>query len=103
MRIPSLTEASEPTGSKQPEPEPGEQANEPALEDEREEQLVPLTGPALVEFHYRELPPDQQQQSANALPPVLAEKTGYAAGTVRKYVGQIKRRDAANATSAAQG
>ncbi|WP_331762687.1 DUF2637 domain-containing protein (plasmid) [Streptomyces sp. NBC_01420] len=104
IRIPSPAEAPEPAGSGQLESELGEQPDELTLDGEREERLVPsLTGPALVEYHYRELPPEQQQQSANALAPVLAEKTGYTAGTVRKYVGQIKRTDAASATSAAQG
>ncbi|MEU5825885.1 hypothetical protein ABZ798_33030, partial [Streptomyces sp. NPDC047803] len=64
--------------------------------DEREEKSLSLTGPALVEQHYRALPLEQQQQSANALAPVLAATTGYKAGTVRKYIGQIKRSDAAS-------
>ncbi|MCX5112326.1 DUF2637 domain-containing protein [Streptomyces sp. NBC_00378] len=50
-----------------------------------------LTGPARVEFHYRQLPPQEQELSAKALAPVLAERCGYREGTVRKYLGQIKR------------
>ncbi|MFF9569949.1 DUF2637 domain-containing protein [Streptomyces sp. NPDC014685] len=50
-----------------------------------------LTGPARVEFHYRKLPPEEQVRSAKALAPVLAELCGYREGTVRKYLGQIKR------------
>ncbi|MET8747246.1 hypothetical protein ABZV72_38190, partial [Streptomyces sp. NPDC004728] len=50
-----------------------------------------LTGPARVEFHYRQLSPEEQQLSAKALAPVLAERCGYQEGTVRKYLGPIKR------------
>ncbi|MEV7857241.1 hypothetical protein AB0Q92_41475, partial [Streptomyces sp. NPDC088183] len=50
-----------------------------------------LTGPARVEFHYRQLSPQEQELSAKALAPVLAERCGYREGTVRKYLGQIKR------------
>ncbi|MFB8031704.1 hypothetical protein ACFC5Z_01855, partial [Streptomyces sp. NPDC056004] len=50
-----------------------------------------LTGPARVEFHYRQLSAEEQQLSAKALAPVLAERCGYQEGTVRKYLGPIKR------------
>ncbi|MFB7083383.1 hypothetical protein ACFCYO_39050, partial [Streptomyces sp. NPDC056308] len=50
-----------------------------------------LTGPARVEFHYRRLSPEEQKRSAKALAPVLAERCGYQEGTVRKYLGPIKR------------
>ncbi|MFG3533069.1 hypothetical protein ACGF8B_41195, partial [Streptomyces sp. NPDC047917] len=50
-----------------------------------------LAGPARVEFHYRQLSPEEQQRSAKALAPVLAERCGYQEGTVRKYLGPIKR------------
>ncbi|MFG3134274.1 DUF2637 domain-containing protein, partial [Streptomyces tendae] len=50
-----------------------------------------LTGPARVEFHYRKLSPEEQERSAKSLAPLLAERCGYAEGTVRKYLGTIKR------------
>ncbi|MBO0511919.1 hypothetical protein J0695_08830, partial [Streptomyces beijiangensis] len=50
-----------------------------------------LKGIGLVEFHYRALPEEQREMSANALAPLLAERTGYKIGTVRKYIGTIKQ------------
>lgn len=44
-----------------------------------------------MEFHYRQLSPEEQKRSAKALAPVLAERCGYQEGTVRKYLGPIKR------------
>ncbi|UZK58247.1 hypothetical protein NEH16_32945 [Streptomyces drozdowiczii] len=88
-RIPAPAGSPEQTREVLPEPEPGQSA------EEEPGSSVPLLGPALVEYHYRELSPEEQQRSANALAPVLAEQTGYAVGTVRKYIGQIKRSDAA--------
>ncbi|WP_333733765.1 DUF2637 domain-containing protein [Streptomyces sp. IBSBF 3010] len=90
VRIPAPAGSPEQTREVLPEPEPGQSA-----EEEEPGSSVPLLGPALVEYHYRELSPEEQQRSANALAPVLAEQTGYAVGTVRKYIGQIKRSDAA--------
>ncbi|MFB8211103.1 DUF2637 domain-containing protein [Streptomyces sp. NPDC056010] len=105
VRIPDPAEGPEQAVDKLPDPEPAgrAEADEPGLGDERDEEPTSLTGPALVEHHYRALPLEQQQWSANALAPVLAEKTGYTAGTVRKYIGQIKRSDAAAVSSAARG
>ncbi|MFF1361029.1 hypothetical protein ACFVYY_44450, partial [Streptomyces sp. NPDC058297] len=51
-----------------------------------------LSGIDLVEFHYRQLPPESQAKSAKALAPELAVLSGYAEGTVRKYIGEMRRR-----------
>ncbi|MFD5786694.1 DUF2637 domain-containing protein [Streptomyces sp. NPDC127037] len=102
VRIPAPAESPEQTRDVLPEPEPGEPAEADELgsgDEQAEEPPVPLIGPALVEHHYRALSPEERQRSANALAPVLAEKTGYAVGTVRKYIGQIKRSDAAALSS----
>ncbi|MFE6164054.1 DUF2637 domain-containing protein [Streptomyces sp. NPDC056486] len=50
-----------------------------------------LKGIDLVEWHYRNLPEQRRKMSANALAPQLADVTGYKVGTVRKYLGAIKR------------
>ncbi|MFE2738948.1 DUF2637 domain-containing protein [Streptomyces sp. NPDC059349] len=50
------------------------------------------SGINLVEFHYRQLPPESQAKSAKALAPELAARSGYAEGTVRKYIGEMRRR-----------
>ncbi|MEV8457593.1 hypothetical protein AB0467_33495, partial [Streptomyces sp. NPDC052095] len=76
------SDAEEPT----PEPREYEGEQEAAQEDGSH-----LAGPARVEFHYRQLPPEEQARSAKALAPVLAELCGYREGTVRKYLGPIKR------------
>ncbi|MFF2236311.1 hypothetical protein ACFVVW_37535, partial [Streptomyces anulatus] len=67
-------------------------------DDEQPEQDVtpdqeptPLTGAELVAARYRELPAEEASRSANSLAPQLAEGTGYTVGTVRKYLGDIKR------------
>ncbi|MGW2089306.1 hypothetical protein [Streptomyces sp. NPDC001880] len=67
-----------------------------SVPDMRESEVEPadgshLTGPARVEFHYRQLSLQEWELSAKALAPVLAERCGYREGTVRKYLGQIKR------------
>ncbi|MFD9637367.1 hypothetical protein ACFWX8_43105, partial [Streptomyces violascens] len=66
---------------------------ESVVEDEVVKAAAPadLKGIALVEFYYRALPPEEQAMSANSLAPVLAERTGYKVGTVRKYLGAIKK------------
>ncbi|MFD0621920.1 DUF2637 domain-containing protein [Streptomyces sanglieri] len=72
--------------------EPAPDIRESEVEQEAEQQDGShLTGPARVEFHYRQLSPEEQQLSAKALAPVLAERCGYQEGTVRKYLGPIKR------------
>ncbi|MFJ9188535.1 hypothetical protein ACIRQO_36465, partial [Streptomyces anulatus] len=67
-------------------------------DDEQPEQDVtpdqeptPLTGAELVAARYRELPAEERSRSANSLAPQLAEDTPYKVGTVRKYLGDIKR------------
>ncbi|MFI2318846.1 hypothetical protein ACH5AP_39315, partial [Streptomyces anulatus] len=67
-------------------------------DDEQPEQNVtpdqeptPLTGAELVAARYRELPAEERSRSANSLAPQLAEGTPYKVGTVRKYLGDIKR------------
>ncbi|MGW1848961.1 hypothetical protein ACWCQ3_42145, partial [Streptomyces sp. NPDC001966] len=50
-----------------------------------------LTGPARVEFYYRQLSPEEQQLSVKSLAPVLAKRCDYQESTVRKYLGPIKR------------
>ncbi|MEV7899535.1 hypothetical protein ACIP72_35995, partial [Streptomyces cyaneofuscatus] len=50
-----------------------------------------LSGAEVVAARYRELPAEERARSANALAPLLAEGTDYTVGTVRKYLGDIKR------------
>ncbi|MEE1805165.1 hypothetical protein [Streptomyces sp. BE133] len=77
------------------EPDTGELAPDiresKAVQEAEQQDGSHLTGPARVEFHYRQLPPGEQERSAKALAPVLAERCGYQEGTVRKYLGPIKR------------
>ncbi|MFD5344673.1 hypothetical protein ACFWJY_13130, partial [Streptomyces anulatus] len=64
-----------------------------------DQEPTPLTGAELVAARYRELRAEERSRSANSLAPELAEGTGYTVGTVRKYLGDIKRaeREAAEA------
>ncbi|MFF1349728.1 hypothetical protein ACFVZJ_27725, partial [Streptomyces sp. NPDC058322] len=77
--------------------EPDAEASAPDIRESEVEQDAEqqdgshLTGPARVEFHYRKLSPQEQQLSAKALAAILAERCGYQEGTVRKYLGPIKR------------
>ncbi|MFF1690645.1 DUF2637 domain-containing protein [Streptomyces sp. NPDC058254] len=57
------------------------------------------SGIDLVEFHYRQLPPEVQTKSAKALAPELAALSGYAEGTVRKYIGEMRRRGSSEGTA----
>ncbi|QTA36909.1 DUF2637 domain-containing protein [Streptomyces sp. CA-256286] len=74
---------------------PGDGADEPAREPTKEEAPVheerALSGAEMVAARYRELPAQERARSANALAPLLAEGTDYTVGTVRKYLGDIKR------------
>ncbi|WP_425824637.1 DUF2637 domain-containing protein [Streptomyces fractus] len=87
LRVPEAREAEDQDGL------------EPIVEDRKETGEWPaeqedgsyLTGPTRVEFHYRKLPSEEQERSAKSLAPLLAERCGYAEGTVRKYLGAIKR------------
>ncbi|MFG2885720.1 DUF2637 domain-containing protein [Streptomyces sp. NPDC048297] len=95
----SVVQARVPKARDEAEPDAEFDAEEPASdsrESEEERQAEPedgshLTGPARVEFHYRQLPLEEQERSAKALAPILAERCGYREGTVRKYLGEIKR------------
>ncbi|MFJ3481451.1 hypothetical protein ACIPNI_33415, partial [Streptomyces microflavus] len=73
----------------------GDGADEPAREPTKEEAPVHeekmLSGAEVVAARYRELPAQERARSANALAPLLAEGTDYTVGTVRKYLGDIKR------------
>ncbi|WP_331756383.1 DUF2637 domain-containing protein [Streptomyces microflavus] len=74
---------------------PGDGAEEPAREPTKEEAPVHeekvLSGAEVVAARYRELPAEERARSANALAPLLAMGTDYTVGTVRKYLGDIKR------------
>ncbi|MFI0763045.1 DUF2637 domain-containing protein [Streptomyces anulatus] len=78
--------------------EPDQASPSSDRDDEQPEQDVtpdqeptPLTGAELVAARYRELRAEERSRSANSLAPELAEGTGYTVGTVRKYLGDIKR------------
>ncbi|MDK0524827.1 DUF2637 domain-containing protein [Streptomyces sp. ML-6] len=87
VRVPKARDEDEPDAG---EPAPESRESEGEQGTGREDGFH-LTGPARVEFHYRQLPPEEQARSAKALAPALAELCGYREGTVRKYLGQIKR------------
>ncbi|MFD8119434.1 hypothetical protein ACFV43_38830, partial [Streptomyces microflavus] len=74
---------------------PGDGAEEPARKPVEEEAPAHeervLSGAEVVAARYRELPAEERARSANALAPLLAEGTDYTVGTVRKYLGDIKR------------
>ncbi|MER0443243.1 DUF2637 domain-containing protein [Streptomyces sp. Edi4] len=72
---------------------PADAVQQTAGDDEDAKAAAPadLKGIGLVEFFYRALPQEEQAMSANSLAPVLAERTGYKVGTVRKYLGAIKK------------
>ncbi|WP_239476240.1 DUF2637 domain-containing protein [Streptomyces sp. CS090A] len=75
----------------------GEPARKPVEPVEPVEEEAPvheervLSGAEVVAARYRELPAEERARSANALAPLLAEGTDYTVGTVRKYLGDIKR------------
>ncbi|MEW1616555.1 DUF2637 domain-containing protein, partial [Streptomyces sp. NPDC088744] len=89
MRIPDHDE------HRGPEHSPAGGAAEESERETAEEVLVhkekALTGPEIVAARYRELSEEERARSANALAPLLAEGTDYTVGTVRKYLGDIKR------------
>ncbi|MFD8477327.1 hypothetical protein ACFV2E_35620, partial [Streptomyces globisporus] len=64
---------------------------QPDREEPPGRESSPLTGAELVATRYLELPAEERSRSANSLAPLLAEGTGYTVGTVRKYLGDIKR------------
>ncbi|WP_331751174.1 hypothetical protein [Streptomyces globisporus] len=63
----------------------------PDREEPQGRESSPLTGAELVAARYLGLTAEERSRSANSLAPLLAEGTGYAVGTVRKYLGDIKR------------
>ncbi|MFH9296713.1 DUF2637 domain-containing protein [Streptomyces sp. NPDC017520] len=85
VRIPDGEEPDQASPSSDRDEEPPEQAETP------DHELTPLTGAELVAARYRELRAEERSRSANSLAPELAEGTPYKVGTVRKYLGDIKR------------
>ncbi|MFF7492824.1 hypothetical protein [Streptomyces rubiginosohelvolus] len=85
MRIPEGEE----TGGASPADGPDEA--QPDRDEPSGQGASPLTGAELVAARYLELPAEERSRSANSLAPLLAEGTGYTVGTVRKYLGDIKR------------
>ncbi|MFD5695305.1 hypothetical protein ACFXGS_34480, partial [Streptomyces rubiginosohelvolus] len=85
MRIP---EGEETDGAS---PADGPHDGQPDREEPPGRESSPLTGAELVAARYLGLPADERSRSANSLAPLLAEGTGYTVGTVRKYLGDIKR------------
>ncbi|MFE2736210.1 DUF2637 domain-containing protein [Streptomyces sp. NPDC059349] len=108
MRIPAEADAITP-GAEAKEPESqgagSKDVPHPGEDQEQQETLSPrdpsaLKGQALVEFHYQQLPPELQQLSANELAPQLVDLTGYKEGTVRKYIGMVRKDLAAQSAGA---
>ncbi|MGW4221686.1 hypothetical protein ACWEJZ_32340, partial [Streptomyces bacillaris] len=64
---------------------------EPAAEEPPVPETVVLSGSEIVAARYRDLPAEERAKSANALAPLIAKGSGYTVGTVRKYLGEIKR------------
>ncbi|MFJ9195460.1 DUF2637 domain-containing protein [Streptomyces globisporus] len=85
MRIP---EGDETDGAS---PADGPDDAQPDREEPPGQGASPLTGAELVAARYLELTAEERSRSANSLAPLLAEGTGYTVGTVRKYLGDIKR------------
>lgn len=85
VRIPDDEEPDQASPSYDPDNEQPEQEETP------DQEPTPLTGAELVAARYRELRAEERSRSANSLAPELAEGTGYTVGTVRKYLGDIKR------------
>ncbi|WJV51812.1 DUF2637 domain-containing protein [Streptomyces flavofungini] len=97
MRIPSGSEADTPHTEPSDEPQARGDGPRDGETAEADPTAPPSTlkGVELVAHHYRLMPPEVVQMSANELAPQLAEQTGYAVGTVRKYIGQIRAQAAA--------
>ncbi len=85
MRIPEGEE----TGGASPADGPDEA--QPDRDEPSGQGSSQLTGAELVTARYLELPAEERSRSANSLALLLAEGTGYTVGTVRKYLGDIKR------------
>ncbi|MGW6755530.1 hypothetical protein [Streptomyces sp. NPDC055006] len=108
MRIPAKADAINPEAeAREPESQGAgsDDVPHPGEGQEGQETLPPrdpseLKGQALVEFHYQQLPPELQQLSANELAPQLVDLTGYKEGTVRKYIGMVRKDLAAQSAGA---
>ncbi|MEU5971915.1 DUF2637 domain-containing protein [Streptomyces globisporus] len=85
MRIP---EGEETDGAS---PSDGPHDVTPDREEPQGREASSLTGAEVVAARYLELTAEERSRSANSLAPLLAEGTGYTVGTVRKYLGDIKR------------
>ncbi|EHM31537.1 hypothetical protein SPW_0063 [Streptomyces sp. W007] len=85
VRIPDDEERDQASPSNDRDDEQAEQAETP------DQEPPPLTGAELIAARYRELRAEERSRSANSLAPELAEGTPYKVGTVRKYLGDIKR------------
>ncbi|MEV4976018.1 DUF2637 domain-containing protein, partial [Streptomyces scopuliridis] len=99
VRIPAQPDEADPVPAS---PDPGtafgeESDDAPEAEQDQQQPASPppapsgLKGVGLVEHYYRHLPGELQQLSANELAITLAEMTGYKEGTVRKYIGDIRK------------
>ncbi|MEG9553890.1 hypothetical protein V5N34_38080 [Streptomyces baarnensis] len=64
---------------------------QPDRDEPQRRESSPLTGAELVAARYLELIAEEHSRSASSLAPLLAEGTAYTVGTVRKYLGDIKR------------
>ncbi|MDF3141486.1 MULTISPECIES: DUF2637 domain-containing protein [unclassified Streptomyces] len=96
MRIPAQPDGLAPDATSGPE----RVDEEDALTDEaterdgenRDETPEGLKGIDLVQWHYQRLPDEMRKLSANKLAPQLAElMPGYTVGSVRKYIGDLRR------------
>ncbi len=85
MRIPEGEETSEAS------PPSCHHDTQPEREEAPDRESSPLTGAELMAARYWELSADERSRSALSLAPQLAEGTPYKVGTVRKYLGDIKR------------
>ncbi|MFI9019614.1 hypothetical protein ACIGZI_36920, partial [Streptomyces griseus] len=63
------------------------------------QELPQLKGAELVAARYWALSAEDRSKRASSLAPQLAERTGYTVGTVRKYLGEIKRAERQAAAS----
>ncbi|MFE3144331.1 DUF2637 domain-containing protein [Streptomyces scopuliridis] len=100
VRIPAQPDEEDPVPASPDSESAFDEESDDALEAERDQQREPaspppapsgLKGVKLVEHYYRHLPEELQQMSANELAITLAEMTGYKEGTVRKYIGDIRK------------
>ncbi|MET8732137.1 hypothetical protein ABZV81_33925, partial [Streptomyces parvus] len=79
---------------------PSDRDGEASAQDEAPQDSSVPTGAEVVAARYRALSVEERSRSARSLAPQIAEGTIYKVGTVRKYLGDIKRaeREAAAAS-----